>query len=145
MSQKITLLVLTISIVFITDLKAQHSEKDIPNEFFRIFQTDPMEAMDYAFSTNKWMERNLDGVESVKTKFKDILPLIGDYYGHEVITEKSIGVHLKLISYLVRYDRQPIRITFVLYRPNDKWQVQNLNWDVNLDDEIEESAKQNRN
>lgn len=100
--------------------------------------------MDYAFSTNKWMERNKDGIESVKTKFKDIVPLIGQYYGFELITEKNIGDNLKLQSYVARYDRQPVRFTFILYKPNDKWQVQNLNWDVNVDDEIEESAKQNR-
>ena len=127
------------------ELKAQTSEKEIPIEFFRIFKTEPMKAMDYAFSTNSWMERNIDGVESVKAKFKDILPLIGDYYGYEMITEKKIGNNLKLISYILKYDRQPIRFTFVLYKPQDKWQVQNLNWDVDLDDEIEESAKQNRN
>lgn len=95
-------------------LFAQTSEKEIPIEFFRIFKTEPMKAMDYAFSTNIWMERN-------------------------------IGNNLKLISYMLRYDRQPMRFTFVLYKPKNKWQVQNLNWDVDLDDEIEESANQNRN
>ncbi|WP_340200932.1 hypothetical protein [Ascidiimonas sp. W6] len=129
----------------IQNINAQSSEKEIVTEFFRQFNDEPMKAIDYAFSTNKWMERNVDGVESLKTKFKDILPLIGDYYGYELITEKSIGENLKLLSYLLKYDRQPLRFTFVLYRPNKVWQLQNLNWDVNLDDELEESAKQNRN
>jgi len=145
MTNKITILIFIIIATSLVELKAQTSEKEIPIEFFRIFKTEPMKAMDYAFSTNSWMERNIDGVESVKAKFKDILPLIGDYYGYEMITEKKIGNNLKLISYILKYDRQPIRFTFVLYKPQDKWQVQNLNWDVDLDDEIEESAKQNRN
>ncbi|MGB1268193.1 MAG: hypothetical protein ACPG45_00480 [Flavobacteriaceae bacterium] len=139
------LLVLIISLTFITKLNAQSSEKDITTEFFRIFENEPMKAMDYAFSTNKWMERNIDGIESLKTKFKDLLPLVGNYYNYELITEKSVGKNLKLISYMLKYDRQPVRLTFVMYKPNDLWQVQNLNWDVSLDDELEESAKQNRN
>jgi hypothetical protein len=144
MNSKVALLILSASVMS-TYTTAQNTENDITAEFFRIFQGDPMKAMDYAFSTNKWMERNIDGVENVKSKFKDLLPLIGDYYGYEKITEKAIGKDLKLVSFLVRYDRQPVRFTFVFYRPNEKWQVQNLNWDVGLDDELEESAKQNRN
>lgn len=144
MKTKLILVFLTIFTSSITNIKAQSSEKDIPKEFFKIFETNPLKAMDYAFSTNKWMERNVDGIESVKTKFKDIVPLIGKYYGFELIAEKSIGANLKLQSYLARYDRQPVRFTFILYKPRDKWQVQNLNWDVNVEDEIEESAKQNR-
>lgn len=145
MIKKKILIILIIFTVTIKNLKAQNSEKDIPTEFFRIFKTDPMKAMDYAFSTNKWMKRNIDGIETLKNKFKDLIPLIGEYYGYEKITEKSIGKNLILISYLLKYDRQPVRYTFVLYKPKDKWQIQNLNYDVNLDDEIEESAKQNRN
>jgi hypothetical protein len=146
MRKKITLLLLIIiSVTFITELNAQSSEKEITTEFFRVFENEPMKAMDYAFSTNKWMERNIDGIESLKTKFKDLLPLVGDYYGYELITEKSIGKNLKLISYMLKYDRQPVRFTFVFYKPNEVWQVQNLNWDVSLDEELEESAKQNRN
>ncbi len=143
--KSIILLLIVTSMTSIQNINAQSSEKEIVTEFFRQFNDEPMKAIDYAFSTNKWMERNVDGVESLKTKFKDILPLIGDYYGYELITEKSIGENLKLLSYLLKYDRQPLRFTFVLYRPNKVWQLQNLNWDVNLDDELEESAKQNRN
>jgi hypothetical protein len=125
-------------------LNGQTSEKEIITEFFKVFENEPMKAIDYAFSTNKWMKRNMDGIEGLKAKFKDIIPLIGDYYGYEIITEKSIGKNLKLISYMLKYDRQPVRFTFVLYKPNDTWQVQNLNWDVDIDSELEDSAKQNR-
>lgn len=138
-------LLFTILILSVITIKAQSSDKEITSEFFKIFQTEPMKAMDYAFSTNKWMERNIDGVENLKNKFKDLLPLIGEYYGHQMITQKKIGEDFKLVSYILKYDRQPVRFTFVLYKPNNKWQLQNLNWDVDLDDEIVESAQQNRN
>lgn len=146
MKNILALLVFTLLIgTFLTDLKAQTSEKDITSEFFRVFENEPLKAMDYAFSTNSWMERNIDGIESLKTKFNDLLPLIGDYYGYEIITEKNVGENLKLISYMLKYDRQPVRFTFVMYKPNEKWQVQNLKFDVDIDNEIEESANQNRN
>lgn len=138
--RKLLYLVLIILITFITELNAQSSEQGITTEFFRVFQNEPMKAMDYAFSTNKWMEKNIDGTESLKTKFKDLLPLIGDYYGYELITEKSIGKNLISISYMLKYEREPVRFIFVLYKPNEIWQLQNLKWDVKLDDEIKESV-----
>ena len=131
--------------VFSFSLYAQSSEKEIIDEFFRIFEQDPIKAFDYGFSTNEWMARNIDGTESVKNRFKDVLPLIGNYHGYETITEKAISENYKLISFLVKYDRQPLRITFVFYRAQDQWQVQNLKFDDSFGEELQESAKQNRN
>ncbi|MFT4838563.1 MAG: hypothetical protein ACI9IZ_001581 [Nonlabens sp.] len=145
MIKKITLLTLIFFTITFNDLKAQTSEKEITTEFFKIFNSDPLKAMDYAFSTNKWMGRNEDAVANLKNQFKNLLPLVGDYYGYELITEKTIGESYKLASYMIKYDRQPLRFTFIFYKPNNKWQLQNLKYDDSLDDEIEEAAKQNRN
>ncbi|CAL2102228.1 protein of unknown function [Tenacibaculum sp. 190130A14a] len=87
------------------------------------------------------IDRNKDGIENVKSQLTNFLGLVGDYYGHEKITDKSIGKSYKLVSYMVKYDRQPIRFTFVFYKPKDKWQVQNFRFDDNLDDELRESGK----
>ena len=46
-----------------------------------------------------------------------------------------------LKSYLVKYDRQPIRFTFQFYKPNKEWRIHSFKYDGNIDDEIEEAAK----
>jgi len=122
---------------------SQAKSEDITNEFFEQYKNSPMEAVDYAFSTNQWFERNMDAVENVKSQLDKVLNLIGEYYGHEIITEKSLGQSLKLVSYLVKYNRQPLRFTFVLYKPKDRWQVQNFLFDDNLGDELKEAGKIN--
>ena len=143
MNRKIKILTLLIVTVLSTNiLKAQTKIDEITTEFFKTYEKSPQEAVDYVFGTNKWMmDRNKDGIENVKTQLTSFLGLVGDYYGYEKITEKSVGESYKLESFMMKYDRQPVRFTFVFYKPNDKWQVQNFQYDDNLDDELEESGK----
>ena len=143
MNRKIKLLTLLIVTVLSTNvLKAQATTEEITTEFFKTYEKSPQKAVDYVFATKKWMiDRNKDGIENVKTQLTSFLGLVGDYYGYEKITEKSVGESYKLVSYMIKYDRQPVRFTFVFYKPKDKWQVQNFQYDDNLDDELEESGK----
>lgn len=123
-------------------LKAQTTTEEITTAFFDTYEKSPLQAVEYVFGTNKWMpERNRDGIEHVKTSLSSLLDLVGDYYGYEKITEKSVGESFKLVSYLVKYDREPLRFTFIFYKPGDKWQLQSFQYDENIDDDLEEAAK----
>ncbi len=143
MNKNVKLIVLIISIIFSTaQLNAQGSTDEIINEFFKTYEKSPEKAVDFAFGTNKWMmDRKKDAVENVKSQLTSFIGLVGKYYGYEKITEKGVGKSFKLVSYMLKYDRQPVRFTFVFYKPNDKWQVQNFQYDDSLDDELEESGK----
>lgn len=143
MNRKIKFLTILILAILTTNiLKAQSTTEEITMEFFKTYEKLPQKAVDYVFGTNKWMiDRNKDGIENVKSQLTNFLGLVGDYYGYEKITEKSVGQSFKLVSYMIKYDRQPIRFTFVFYKPKDKWQVQNFKFDDSLDDELEESGK----
>ena len=137
---RMTLFVLSIFSTPVT--KAQTSTEALINQFFKIYEKSPQEAVSYIFSTNKWiLERNKDGIENVKTQLTSFLGLVGNYYGYEKITEKRLGDTYKLVSYMIKYDRQPVRFTFIFYKPEDKWQLQNFQYDDNLDEELKESGK----
>ncbi|WP_375238099.1 hypothetical protein [Aurantibacter sp.] len=137
-------IILITFVLFISNsLKSQTSTDEILNKFFVIYEASPFEAVDYVYSTNKWMERNIDGIEDVKNKMRTFLGLVGEYYGYEEIVQNSIGEKYKLVSYIVKYDRQPLRFTFIFYKPKDKWQVQNFRFDDNLSDELTELSKIN--
>ncbi|MBL7935603.1 MAG: hypothetical protein JNM51_07325 [Bacteroidia bacterium] len=143
MNDKIKWMVLLMLMLLSTNiLKAQTTTEEITDEFFKTYEKSPQKAIDYIFGTNKWMmDRNKDGIDNIKTQLTSFLGLVGDYYSYEKITEKSVGISYKLVSFMIKYDRQPVRFTFVFYKQKDKWQVQNFQYDDNLDDELEESGK----
>jgi hypothetical protein len=129
-------------ILSINALKAQSTTDEMTKEFFSIYGESPQNAVDYIFNTNKWMaEKNMEGIENLKGQLNILLGQVGGYCGHEKITEKSLGESFKLISYMIKYDRQPVRFTFIFYKPKDNWEIQNFQFDDNLDDELEEAAK----
>jgi len=127
----------------ILNIAAQTNPKDIASDFFVNYQKDGASvALDNLYSTNKWMERATDAITNLKSQLEGLNEdYVGKYYGYELLGEKKIAESYVLLSYLVKFDRQPIRYTFQFYKPNDKWVVYSFKFDANIDDEIEESAK----
>lgn len=116
--------------------------EEIIDKFFTEYENvGADEALDNLYATSEWMGRNQDATQNVKSQLANLQSLVGTYYGREFITKKSVGKSLSLYSYLVKYDRQPLRFTFEFYKPNDKWTIFGFSFDENLDDELEEAAK----
>lgn len=121
---------------------AQNDPQKIIDEFFSLYKSKDVDtSLDYLFGTNKWMVNSKDQIEEVKSKLKGTLKLVGDYYGYSLITKKSVGDHYWLYTFMVRYDRQPIRFSILFYKPSDQWRLMNFSYDDNLGDELEEAAK----
>lgn len=123
--------------------QAQSATKDITDKFFNKYAKDPSQAIDYAFSTNKYFDLKSEMVVSLKSKLKNVAEQCGKYHGSEQISEKSVGQNLKLVSFFVLYERQPVKFIFTFYKPNEKWQLQNFSFDADFDDELEEAVKLN--
>ena len=98
--------------------------------------------MDNLYKNNKWINRATDAITNLKQQLEALNEdYVGKYYGYELITEKKLSDSFILMSYLVKYDRQPIRFTFQFYKPNNEWITFSFKYDGNIDEEIEESAK----
>ena len=66
---------------------------------------------------------------------------MGKYYGKELITTKKFAESFELYSYMIKYDRQPLRFIFKFYKSNNKWVLYSFALDDSLDTEIQEAAK----
>lgn len=119
-------------------IQAQAKPEEVTEHFFELYQTvGSDEAVDYVFSTNKWLNSEKVTIDNIKAQLKKGMAIIGQYYGYELIQKDSLSENFVMMSYMLRYDRQPIKFEFILYKPNDKWQIQNLKFDDRLDDDIE--------
>ena len=136
-----TILIILSGTFALTESYGQSSTQEITENFFSLYAKDPIKAVEYAFSTNKWFDRNQDGVANLKTKLKNTVDLCGEYYGYELLSEKTAGQSIKMITYIVKYDRQPIRFSFFMYKPKDTWKVNNFSYDENIDTDLEEATK----
>lgn len=121
---------------------SQASSDEIIKTFFTDYSKNPSKAVEKIYQTNVWTMRLADGIEEMKNEVnKFTVDYIGKYYGNELIVKKQLSDSFVLYSYMLKYERQPIRFIFKLYKPNDKWILFSLKIDDSLDDEIEQSAK----
>jgi hypothetical protein len=124
--------------------QSQGTSENITKEFFKQYEVDPTAAYINVFKGNKWMTDKKSALETTKIKLADLIGQLGKYEGYEFITEKKAGDSFVFKSFLVKYERQPLRFTFLLYKPNKDWQIQNFSFDDGMDVELEEAAKFNR-
>lgn len=117
---------------------------EFSKRFFEIYSAKPFDAIDYIFSGEKTTKQLKEDITAIKKNLKATINLVGDFDGYELITEKSIGNSFKLMSYMVKYDRQPIRFIFIYYKPKDAWKVYTFQFNTNLDDELGEAARVDR-
>jgi len=121
----------------------QNTPKEIVSIFFTQYKDEgASQALDNLYKNNKWINRATDAITNLKQQLEALNEdYVGKYYGYELITEKKLSDSFILMSYLVKYDRQPIRFTFQFYKPNNEWITFSFKYDGNIDEEIEESAK----
>ena len=135
LTKKLTLIGLTY-IFCLSATFAQTTIKEITDKFFSIYATDPAKAVDYGFSTNKWLDIKKEDIVNLKTNLKKMVDLCGDFHGYEMISEKSAGENVKMINYVVRHDREPIVFMFLFYRPNGVWRLYNFSYTENLEADL---------
>ena len=112
-------------------------------DFFTQFEQEGSQvALDNIYATNKWMALNQEAIDQLKQQVAGLTEdYVGKYYGYELVAEKRLGKSFVLKSFMLRFDRQPIRFSFQFYKPNDTWVLHSFKFDGNLDDELEEAAK----
>ena len=142
MSKLMFLFVSTMTLLAPLAVIAQEQPDKMVIKFFELYEKNSDEAFNYLYSNNEWMQRSQDDIDYLKTQIKNATAVMGEYYGYEIITSRQVGESFVLYSFMVKYDRQPIRFIFEFYKPKDKWKTYGFSFDEDMDDDIENSARE---
>ncbi|WP_345212385.1 hypothetical protein [Mucilaginibacter gynuensis] len=91
------------------------------------------------FKTNKLVDSTK--LVDLVSKIDAERALLGDYHGKELIVQKKASGSLVLYSYLVKHEKQPVRFTFMFYKPKNEWMIYRLYFDDQVETELQDSAK----
>jgi hypothetical protein len=109
--------------------------------FFNKYETEGVDkAVNYIFSTNPLINQDGEQIVNLKKGLKETTSLLGDYSGYGLITIKRATNNYVYCSYLVRYNRQPLRFSFIYYKPKDKWVLHKFTFDNEVEKELENAG-----
>ena len=136
-------LLLSFSIIIVNCLAtvAQTSAQSLIDKFFSDYEKKGAAiAVDEIYKTNVWASRVQDNVNDVKNKLANFNEeLVGKYYGYVFIDKIETSDCFSIFTYLLKFDRQPLRLTFKLYKPNDKWILYSFSFDDTFDEDLEKA------
>lgn len=131
-----SLLIITNSCKRINEV--QNENPKIVFEFFKEYDKDPDNALNNIFKSNDWLKSNISTSQkdSLVSQISSITKLLGNFNGYEILKVIDAGDSFKVISTIAKYERQPVRFNFLLYKPESEWQVQNFTYDLNIEEEL---------
>ncbi len=141
MTKQIKVIALTFLILSSSNiLKAQTTTEEFTNEFFNLYKNSAEKA--FVFLTRDILKKeDKQTKENLTRQFVNNVEGEGEYFGNEKIDEKNIGNSLKRLTFIIKHEKKPIRLSFIFYKPKDKWELREFNFDGALINEIKESGK----
>ena len=135
------LLALVVLCLNVSAFASDEYNKEIESFFALYEQGEISRAIDSIYSSNRWIDSSSDAVMNLKGQFSSMSQMVGAYLGKERIGVHDYGGRLLMVTYLALYERQPIRMEFMFYRPKDNWIIYSFSFDDNSDEELKMSAR----
>jgi hypothetical protein len=109
------------------------------DKFFKAYKDDTHKAVMELFKTNPLIDsaKLTDLIDKINKQRE----LMGKYIGKELITQKKASNSLVLYSYLAKHEGQPVRYTFMFYKPKNDWVIYRFYFDGNVETELQDAAK----
>lgn len=65
----------------------------------------------------------------------------GPIFGYDSIQQKNLGESFMLLTYMGKYQYEPVRFTFEFYKPNKRWEIYGFAFDLNLVRDLEDASR----
>lgn len=120
-------------------INAQKTPTDYIDVFFETYSSKNTDmAFDSLFKTNNFITK--EDVDTIKGRITQYSELLGEYNGFELIIKKNIGQSIEVHSYIIKYERQPLRFIFTFYNPSNKWKIYNFRLNDDFIEELENAT-----
>lgn len=131
-------LILTMCLALLFSVSMQSQEgKELLDKFFVQYEAEGSNvALDSLFATNRWFAAKEDVVANVKAQLAGSVSLMGQYFGFELMEAKMASDCLVKYTYILKYERQPLRFVFTLYKSRDRWQMLNFVYSDSFNDDV---------
>ena len=120
---------------------AESDHMEVVTKFFEVLaekQSGP--AIEYAFGTNPGAVDLEDQIAEIKLQYATVEPLLGELRGYDVFVSEVVFDRYAYVLAMAAYETQPLKFEFVLYRPGQKWLLQNFMLDTEFTEEIKTFA-----
>ena len=143
MKQLFIMLLLVLTSCVQSNKVSDEGSRKIVETFFVTYESAGAEkALNEIFATNiNFLKLPTHSIDELREKLKSCENTMGKYFGYEIIAKRVIGKTIVHYSCIVNYELQPLRYSFTLYKPKDRWMLYNFKFDSELTNELDESAK----
>jgi len=112
----------------------------VTETFFETYGNEgPKEAIKSLLATNKYISDH--DTDSLGMKLERLTKELDDFQGYELIRARTYGKGITLLSYVVKYSKEPLRFNFKFYNPGNGWRIQNFSYEVDFMSELDETVK----
>ncbi|TRX56835.1 hypothetical protein [Thalassomonas sp. M1454] len=133
-------IILLISLTVSFNIFAADYQQEI-NKFFELYKKDKIdEAVDSIYSTNEYVSAIPDQIKNVKTQLNALKGMVGQVHHIGQLDTFLVGESFVYVTYLVTYDRQPVRYEFQFFKVKDGWRIYSFSFDDDLS-EIQSQAR----
>ena len=123
-----------------TGPKKEKTPDDLSREFMELYKKNGARAVYFFFEGNKF-DPGVAGTEYAAKKLDTVVQELGNYRDYELLTCNKAGNSLVLLSYMVKYDREPIRFNLYYYKPDKEWLPYHYTFDTDLRKELDVSGE----
>ncbi len=138
-------LIIAISLIHILSFAQKDSlntPEKICDHFFFLMQDNSDNAVDFLFSTNPFFDlANMPQLVEIKGKLNKLF-YYGNMHGWDFSSKRELSPNLAQYIYIVRYTRQPIKVEFFFYKPDNRWQIQTFKFDEDFKTDFEKVPNQ---
>jgi hypothetical protein len=112
------------------------------NQFFvELKEGHPDIALDKLYESTPWLSEVEDDIKYLKIHFTNLWNILGKYHGYELLAKEEVANCYIVYEYLLKFDRQPIRIKLKFYKPDTVWHFYSFAFDDQFVKDIDKVIK----